>query len=188
MRVFVTGATGFVGSAIVPELIAAGHEVTGLARSEQSAQALNAAGARAHRGSLEDLDALRAAAAESEGVIHCAFIHDDFTKMQHAGEVDHAAIGALCDALEGTDRPLVITSGTAVLGPGRVVTEADSANPDGPANHRIAGQVLAESYASRGVRSSTVRLPPSVHGEGDHGFVPVIVAVAPRARCLRLRG
>ncbi len=177
MRVFVTGATGFVGSAVVPELVEAGHEVTGLARSEKSAEALAAAGAKAHRGSLEDLDALKAAAGESEGVIHCAFIHDDFTKMQHAGEVDHRAIEALCGALAGSNRPLVITSGTALPGLGRPVTEADSADPEG-GNHRLAGEQLALSFASQGVRSSVVRLPPTVHGEGDHGFVPHIVSIA----------
>lgn len=177
MRVFVTGASGFIGSAIVPELIGAGHEVVGLARSNASAAALTAAGARVHLGSLDDLDSLRAGAAASDGVIHTAFIHD-FSDIAASGRADLRAVETLGAALEGSGRPLVVTSGTAVLTPGRPGTEEDAPDPGSAGVHRIPSERATLALASRGVRSAVVRLPPSVHGEGDHGFVSMLIGTA----------
>ena len=179
MRVFVTGATGFIGSAIVPELIGSGHEVVGLARSDRSAAALAAAGAEVHRGDLEDPESLRTGAAAADGVIHCAFIHD-FTQLDSSGRTYLRAVETFGAALEATGRPLVVTSGTGLLAPGRVATEDDAADPASHAGHRVPSEVATLALAARGVRSSLVRLPPSVHGEGDHGFVPVLIDVARR--------
>ncbi len=177
MRIFVTGATGFIGSAIVQELLGAGHQVLGLARSDESANSLATAGAEVHRGSLEDLDSLRSGAAASDGVIHTAFIHD-FVDFAAASATDRGAIEAIGDTLAGSDRPFVVTSGTLILSPGRLATEETV--PDvGPGSFpRAASEELALSLASRGVRVSLVRLPPSVHGDGDHGFVPIVINVA----------
>jgi nucleoside-diphosphate-sugar epimerase len=180
MRVFVTGAGGWIGSAVVPELLDAGHDVTGLARSEASAAALADAGATVLRGDLDDLGSLRDAAAAADGVIHLAFKHDvafsgGFTQ---AAEADRAAIEAFGAALEGSGRPLVIASGLAGHPSGRVVTEADLPDPDGPAGHRTLNERAALALADRGVRSASVRLAPTVHGDGDHGFVATLVGTA----------
>jgi nucleoside-diphosphate-sugar epimerase len=177
MRVFVSGATGFIGAAVVKELIAAGHEVLGLARSEAAAAALTAAGAAVHWGSLEDVDSLRKGALGADGVIHTAFIHD-FSKYADNCETDRKVITAMGAALEGTGKPLVITSGTAVMAvPGRTITEEDTdiASSSIP---RIASEQAAAAVAARGVKVSVVRLPPSVHDAGDHGFVPMLINLA----------
>ncbi|HEX4107546.1 MAG TPA: SDR family oxidoreductase [Solirubrobacteraceae bacterium] len=177
MRVFVTGATGFIGSAVVSELIAAGHEVVGLARSDEGAAALGAAGAEVQRGTLDDLDLLRGAAEAADGVIHTAYVHD-FSQMAQAAQTDLRVIETLGAALEGSDRPLVTTFGTAMITPGEVVTEEGRADPASAAHPRLPNEPVALALASRGVRSTIIRLAPSVHGEGDHGFVPVLIDVA----------
>ncbi len=173
MRIFLTGATGFIGSAIVPELINAGHQVLGLTRSDAGAQALTAAGAKAHRGELEDLESLRSGAAKSDGVIHCAFDHD-FSNFVANCEKDRRAIEALGDALAGSDRPLVITSGTGMGNtvPGQPATE-DVVNFNNP-NPRIASEVAGVSVADRGVNVSVVRLP-QVHDQIKQGLITPFV-------------
>ena len=176
MRVFVTGASGFVGSALVRNLIDGGHQVLGLARSEASASALAAAGATPHRGDLTDLDSLRKGADLADGVIHTAFNHD-FTNFKASCEWDRAVIEALGAGLAGSDRPLVITSGTGLLSGQGMVTEADMPRAGSP-NPRLATEEAARLAAARGVHVSIVRLPPSVHGDGDHGFVPMLIGTA----------
>ena len=168
MRIFVTGATGFIGSAVVTELLQAGHEVIGLARSDHAVAALEAAGATPHRGDLEDLDSLRAGAEAADGVIHTAFVHD-FSRLADSGRIDLRAVETLGDS----GRPLIITSGTALVTPGRTATENDVSEPEGAGSHRAPSEHAA--LARGGV---VVRFPPTVHGEGDHGFVPVLIGVA----------
>jgi nucleoside-diphosphate-sugar epimerase len=187
MRIFVTGASGWIGSAVVPELIGAGHQVVGLARSDASAAALTAAGAEVHRGTLDDLDGLRNAAGAADGVIHLAFKHElafsgDF---QGAADADRRAVEVFGEALAGTDRPFVLASGLLGLTPGQVATEQDghdshaavAAFGGGP-QARWETAELALSLASQGVRSSIVRLSPTNHGDGDNGFMATLVGIA----------
>jgi nucleoside-diphosphate-sugar epimerase len=173
MRIFVTGATGFVGSAIVPELIGAGHQVLGLARSDAAASSLTTAGADVQRGSLDDRESLRKGASAADAVIHTGFIHD-FTNYAAAAETDRRAIEAMGAVLADSERLFIVTSGTALAAPGRVATETDVANSTFPRKSEEA----AASAAAGGAHVSVLRLPPSVHGVGDHGFVPLLIRIA----------
>ena len=177
MRVFVTGASGFVGSAVVQELLAAGHNVIGLARSDASAKAIEAMGAKVHRGDLEDLESLKNGALASDGVVHTGFIHD-FARFKEVCETDRRAIEAIGSALAGSDRPFVITSGTALVSPGRLATEDILPAPGASHHPRVASELAVDALASLGVRTSIIRLSPSVHGDGDHGFIPMLIDIA----------
>jgi nucleoside-diphosphate-sugar epimerase len=179
MRVFVTGATGFIGSAIVGELREAGHDVLGLARSDASADQLESIGVAVHRGDLTDVESLSAGAGACDAVIHTAFIHD-FSRHVENTAIDRRAPEAMTGVLEGTGKPLLAASGTAMLPSGRTVTEEDTPAPDNPAAHRARSDEVVLRAAERGVRSAIVRLPPTVHGAGDHGFVPRLIEIARR--------
>ncbi|MGO9559479.1 MAG: SDR family oxidoreductase [Acidimicrobiales bacterium] len=185
MRIFVTGASGWIGSAVVPELLGAGHEVVGLARSEASAQRLETAGAIVQRGDVDDPDGLAKAASDSDGVIHLAFQHDVAFggNFAAAAAADRRAVEAIGAALADSDRPFVLASGLLGMKAGQVATEDDGLVPSvevraNPAGLRSATALLTLSLRGIGVRSSVLRLPPTVHGDGDHGFVATLVAVA----------
>ncbi|MCW2497930.1 SDR family oxidoreductase [Jatrophihabitans sp.] len=174
MRIFVTGASGWIGSAVVPELLNAGHHVIGLARSESSAAAIEALGAEVHQGSIDEPETLHSGAAASDGVVHLAYNHD-FSRMDEAARTDRAAIDAIGSALAGTNRPFLIASGLLGLATGRPGTEHDAPAGGHP---RIANAAAALSYVDQGVRALIMRFAPSVHGDGDHGFVATLVDVA----------
>ncbi|MCO5997499.1 SDR family oxidoreductase [Actinoallomurus rhizosphaericola] len=180
MHVFLTGGSGQTGPAVVAELIAAGHTVTGLARSEAAAARLTALGATPHYGSLDDLASLRDGAAAADGVVHLAF-GGNFADTDELIRRDCAAIDALGQALAGSGKPFVSTSGTLVVEPGRLSTEHDAPDPDSVAAFRIPGERTCLAFADHGVRASVVRLAPTVHGPGDYGFIPALIAAARRA-------
>ena len=169
MRVFVTGASGWIGSAVIPELLAAGHRVTGLARSDTSAAAVHELGAETLRGDLDDLGTIRAGADAADAVVHLGFKHD-FTRFAESGATERAVLETFIDALDGSGRPLLFAAGVAGITPGRVVTENDATPAVGPEAPRGGGEELALTSVSRGVRPVALRFAPSVHGDGDHGF------------------
>lgn len=175
MHVFITGATGWVGSAVVEEMLANGHDVTGLVRSDDKASVLDVMGAKALRGTLDDIELLRTAAASCDAVIHTAFNHD-FAKFAENAEQDRRAIEVMGDAIAGSSRPMLVTSGVALLAPGRVAREDDLPTPD-PTWPRKS-ESMAIELGARGVHVSTIRLAPSVHGVGDHGFLSILIALA----------
>lgn len=177
MRVFVTGATGFVGSAVVKELLNAGHQVLGLARSEASAQSLRAIGADVQYGDIEDLESLRSGASMADGIIHTAFNHD-FSKFKDNCEADRHVIEAMGDVLAGSDRPFIITSAIGLLASADLATEDQAVNASSSVIPRVATEEAAAAVAAKGVHVSLVRLPPSVHGDGDHGFIPILINLA----------
>lgn len=175
MRVFITGAAGFIGTATTKELIAGGHAVLGLARSEANAEALERLGAEVHRGSLEDLDSLREGAKETDGTIHLAFIHD-FSKFAENGQIDKRAIEAMGDALVGTDKPFIVTSGTGLIAPGKVTTE--DMRPAASAHVPRVSEQAGLAYASRGVRAMAIRLPQVHGGDGKAGLITYLLDIA----------
>jgi nucleoside-diphosphate-sugar epimerase len=177
MRVFVTGASGWIGSATVDELLAAGHEVTGLARSDASAAALQAKGARVRRGDLDDLESIRAGAQAAEAVIHLANKHD-WSNPAASAAAERAAVQTIGEALTGTGRPFLLASGVAGLTPGRLATEDDASPFHGPDSPRGGSENLALEFTGRGVHTVSLRFAPTVHGVGDHGFIATIAAVA----------
>jgi nucleoside-diphosphate-sugar epimerase len=177
MRVFVTGASGWIGSAVTDELLAHGHKVVGLARSDLAAAALEAKGATAHRGSLDDLDSLASAAGAADGVIHLAFKHD-FSDYVGAGHTEHAAVQRMLDTLEGSDRPFLLASGVASGAVGRPLTEDDASPFHGADSMRGGSENLALSYADRGTRPVSLRFAPTVHGMRDHGFTAALTKIA----------
>jgi nucleoside-diphosphate-sugar epimerase len=177
MRVFVTGASGWIGSHTTDELLAHGHEVVGLARSDASAAALREKGAAVHRGDLDDLDGLRRAAEAAEAVVHLGFKHD-FSDVASAWRTERAVAETLLETLAGSDRPFLIASGVAFGVPGHTLTEDDPATNVGPDSPRGGSEALALEYAERGVRSVALRFAPTVHGTGDHGFVARLVEIA----------
>ncbi|HEY1710836.1 MAG TPA: NAD-dependent epimerase/dehydratase family protein, partial [Rhizomicrobium sp.] len=179
MRVFITGAAGFIGVATTQELIANGHQVVGLARSDENAAALRALGAEVHRGSLQDLESLKAGAANADGVIHLAFIHD-FSKFAENGQIDKLAIETMGDVLAGTGKPFVVTSGTGLISPGNLVTE-DMRPAVGPFTPRVSEQA-GLAYAARGVRAMTIRLPQVHGGDGKAGLITYVLEVAREKR------
>jgi nucleoside-diphosphate-sugar epimerase len=179
MRVFITGATGWIGSAVLTELLDAGHDATGLARSEQSAAKLHDRGVEVVRGTLEDLGTLKTAAERADGVIHTAYDHDDFNRFAEAAALNQRAIEAFAEVLEGTDKPLVFASGTGLAKPGQLATETDL--PPRDSHPRAASEYARVEMAARGIRASSVRHPPTVHGEGDHGFVAILARIARNA-------
>jgi len=176
MQVFVTGASGWIGSAVIPDLISAGHTVTGLARSDASAAVVERLGGQVVRGSLSDLDVLTAAAREADGVVHLAF-HHDFSDLETAIRLDAEASEAIGAALAGTGKPFAAASGTPGM-PGAVATEEDEPALDNPLSARFVIARAVAGLAEQGVRSSVVRLPRSVHGTGDHGFIPALIGIA----------
>ena len=180
MRVFVTGATGFIGSAIVAELLGAGHQVLGLARSDASAKSLTGMGADVHRGSLDDLESLKQGAAASDGVAHLAFVHDfaDVPSYIAACETDLRAIQAIGETLANSHHPFVIAGGTACLSPGHLGTEDEAADPNALAGPRVPAENATLALAGQNVRASVVRLSPTVHGEGEQGFIPMLINLA----------
>jgi nucleoside-diphosphate-sugar epimerase len=185
MRIFVTGASGWIGSAVVPELVGAGHEVVGLARSDESAHRLESAGVIVRRGDIDDLDGIAEGAADSDGVIHLAFQHDVAFggNFAAAAAADRRAVESMGAALAGSERPFVLASGMLGMKAGRVATEEDglvlsAAVRANPAAHRAATALLTLSLAGIGVRSSVLRFPPTVHGDGDHGFIATLVDIA----------
>jgi nucleoside-diphosphate-sugar epimerase len=175
MRIFVTGASGWVGSAVVQELLGAGHKVLGLARSDSAAAAIKAAGAEVQHGSLDTPDSLRGAVRSCDAVIHTAFNHD-FSKFVENCNADARAIEIMGEELKGSERPMLVTGGLALLASGRPATEEDVPSPN--ANVPRMSEAAAAKVAAQGVRASVVRLPPSVHGLGDHGFVPHLIQLA----------